>query len=395
MRTRSDQKPASSPDLLITETADLERLCDRLADHPFVCIDTEFLSGQTFWPKLCLVQIAGSDGQGYAVDTLARLDLEPLFRLLNEAPPIKVFHACRQDVAIFFLASGSVPTPLFDTQVAAMACGYGEAVSYANLAQAIAGVAISKTDRFTDWSRRPLSSTQLDYALADVTYLPAIYRKLAGQLDAAGRWEWLDEEMETLTDPDSYRMRPDDAWQRAKLPPLPPRQQVIAQRLAAAREDMAINADRPRRWILSDEVLVQIARMAPKTVAELADVRGISEPVARGKTGVRLLEAVRDGESSALPEVDTRARSRKKSPAAAVLLRALIRQVAAEHGIATKLLASTEELDRIAAGERDMPAFKGWRRQVFGERAAALCEGRIALGVQGGKLREIPIADDH
>ena len=393
LRAPRGQPRAAAREALVTGTADLERLCDRLADAPFVCVDTEFLSGQTFWPKLCLVQIAGPDGRGYAVDTLADLDLAPLYRLLNEAPPIKVFHACRQDVAIFFLASGLVPAPLFDTQVAAMACGYGEAVSYANLALAIADATISKADRYTDWSRRPLSPAQLAYALADVTHLPAIYRKLAGQLDATDRWAWLDEEMETLTDPDSYRLQPEEAWRRAKLPPLPPRQQRIAQSLAAAREEMARKADRPRRWILSDEALVQIARTAPGTAGELAEVRGVSENVARGRTGTRMLAAVREGAAAPLPKAEDRPRSRHKSPAAAVLLRALLRQVAAEHGIASKLLASTEELDRMAAGDRDMPAFRGWRHQVFGQRAAALCEGRIALGVDGGKLREIPVDD--
>ena len=391
MNSRSGRRHPSARDLLISETAELERLCEHLADEPFICVDTEFLSGQTFWPKLCLVQLAGSDGEGHAVDALAELDLEPLYRLLNEAPAIKVFHACRQDVGIFFLATGRVPTPLFDTQVAAMACGYGEAASYANLAQAIAGVTISKADRYTDWSRRPLSPAQLAYALADVTHLPAIYRKLADRLDEADRWEWLDEEMETLTDPDSYRLRAEEAWRRAKLPPLPPRQQLVAQLLAAAREEMAKKADRPRRWILSDEALVQIARTGPSSADELAEIRGVSETVARGRTGSRLLEAVREGRAATLPKAEGRTKSRHKSPAAAVLLRALIRQVAAEHGIAPKLLASTEELDRIAAGDRDMAAFRGWRNRVFGERAAALCEGRIALGVDGGKLREIPL----
>ncbi len=393
LRERRGPPPAAARESLITETADLKRLCDRLADEPFVCIDTEFLSGQTFWPKLCLVQIAGPDGQGHAVDTLAELDLDPLYRLLNEAPPIKVFHACRQDVGIFFLARGLVPSPLFDTQVAAMACGYGEAVSYANLVHAVADATISKADRYTDWSRRPLSPAQLAYALADVTHLPAIYRKLAGQLDATDRWEWLDEEMETLTDPDSYRLQPEEAWRRTKLPPLPPRQQLIAQFLAAAREEMARKADRPRRWILSDEALVQIARTAPTSAGELAEIRGVSDTIARGRTGSRMLAAVREGVAAPLPKVEGRPKSRHKSPAAAALLRALLRQVAAEHGIASKLLASTEELDRMAAGDRDMPAFRGWRNQVFGKRAAALCDGRIALGVDGGKLREIPVDD--
>ncbi len=384
---------AASRDSLIATTDDLRRLCTRLAGDPVVGVDTEFLSGQTYWPKLCLVQISGADGQGYAIDALADLDLEPLFELLNRAPPIKIFHACRQDVAIFFTASGRVPAPLFDTQVAAMACGYGESVSYAHLAQAIAGAEISKADRFTDWSRRPLSATQLTYALSDVVHLPTIYRKLATKLDATSRWKWLDEEMETLTDPVSYEFRPEEVWRRVKLPVLPPRQQAIARSLAAAREELARKQDRPRRWIVADEILAQIARTAPVTTDELAAIRGVSGAVARGRIGNSLLAAVKAGQEAPLPKAARPAPARNKSPAAAVLLRALLKQVATEHGIASRLLATTDELDRIASGERDMPAFRGWRKTVFGDRAAALCEGRIALGVRGDKLKEIAIDD--
>ncbi len=395
MSGRGDRRRESDRASPITGTDDLEQLCRRLAREPFVCVDTEFLSGQTFWPKLCLVQLADAQGRSHAVDALANLDLEPLYRLLNEAPPIKVFHACRQDVGIVFLETGRVPAPLFDTQIAAMACGYGESVSYASLAHAIAGAEISKADRYTDWSRRPLSPAQLSYALADVTHLPAIYRRLADRLDAAGRWDWLDEEMATLTDPESYEIRPEDAWRRVRLPALPPRKQLIAQLLAAARERTARSLDRPRRWIVSDEALVQIARAAPGTVRELAGIRGVSDALAQGEIGTRLLEAVRQGQAapSPLPAGETRTKSKPKPLAEAALLRALLRQVAAEHRIASKLLASAEDLDEIAAGNRDLPVFRGWRYRIFGEPAAALCEGRIALGIRDGQLHRFPVGD--
>ncbi len=393
MTGQGPRRSEPAPTSLITETPDLARVCRDLAREPFVCVDTEFLSGQTFWPKLCLVQLADSQGRSHAVDALAELDLQPLYRLLNEAAPVKVFHACRQDVGIIFQETGQVPTPLFDTQVAAMACGYGEAASYASLAQAIAGEEISKADRFTDWSQRPLSPAQLKYALADVTHLPAIYRKLTDLLDAADRWTWLDEEMEVLINPDSYEVRPEDAWQRAKLPALPPRQQLIAQLLAAARETAARRLNRPRRWIFSDEALVQIARTAPGSARELARIRGLSDTVARGPVGRQVVEAVREGQAAPLPlpKGEPRTKSRSRPPPVAPLLRALLRHVAAEHSIAPRLLASTEDLEQIAAGNREVPAFHGWRYRIFGEPAAALCEGRTALGVKGGKLRLIPV----
>lgn len=385
-------KGAAAPGEIVADGAELARRCGELRRAPFVCVDTEFLREKTFWPILCLVQVSGPEGPAFAVDALADgLDLAPLEGLLNDAPPVKVFHAARQDIEIFFHRTGQVPKPLFDTQVAAMACGYGESASYEALVREIAGVEVDKADRFTDWTRRPLTATQIRYALGDVVHLPKVYLRLAGVLADEGRESWVEEEMSQLRDEATYRLDPSDAWRRAKLPKLPARAEAIVRALAAAREEIAQNFDRPRRWIIRDEVLVQVARTAPETPEALAAVRGISERLAAGSTGRRLLRAVREGLEADPPRREARGGPRSRNAALGDLLRVLLRQCAAEHRIAPRLIASAADLDRIAAGDSDVPAFRGWRDKVFGKRARELRKGRIGLAVRKGRVETVQL----
>lgn len=391
-RAAPSGKKAAAPGEIVADGAELARRCRELRRAPFVCVDTEFLREKTFWPILCLVQVSGPDGPPFAVDALAKgIDLSPLESLLNDASPVKVFHAARQDVEIFFHRTGKVPKPLFDTQVAAMACGYGESVGYEVLVREIAGAEIDKADRFTDWSRRPLTATQVRYALGDVLHLPKVYLDLKGILDKEKRGSWVEEEMAQLRDAANYRLDPADAWRRAKLPKLPARAAGVARALAAAREEIAQKIDRPRRWIVRDEVLVQIARTAPETREALASVRGVSDRLASGSTGRRLLQAVREGLEADPPERGEGGRPRSRNPGLAELLKVLLRQCAAENRIAPRLIASSADLERIAAGDDGVPAFQGWRDKVFGKRARELRGGKIGLAVRGGRVGTVRV----
>lgn len=391
-RGRPSGKAAAAPGEVIADGERLARRCGELRRAPFVCIDTEFLREKTFWPILCLVQVSGPDGPAFAVDALADgIDLSPLESLLNDAPPVKVFHAARQDIEIFFHRTGRVPRPLFDTQVAAMACGYGESASYEALVREIAGVEVDKADRFTDWTRRPLAAVQVCYALGDVVHLPQVYLRLTEILAKGGRESWVEEEMAQVRDEATYRLDPADAWRRAKLPKLPPRAAAVVRSLAAAREEIAQQIDRPRRWIVRDEVLAQIARTAPETAEALAAVRGVSARLAAGSTGRRFLRAVREGLKADPPERGDGNGLRPRNPALGDLLRVLLRQCASRHRLAPRLIASAADLDRIAAGGDDVPAFRGWRDEVFGQRARELRAGRVGLAVRRGRIETVPL----
>jgi ribonuclease D len=380
---------------LITTTEELAAFCKPLADTEFVTVDTEFMRERTYWPKLCLAQVAGPDDAA-AIDALADgIDLGPLDELMANPKVLKVFHAARQDLEIFYLRMNKVPQPLFDTQVAAMVCGHGEAASYESLASKLAKAKIDKSSRFTDWSRRPLSERQITYALSDVTHLRMVYEKLKRQLDKTGRLSWIAEEMAVLNDPAIYRADPEQAWRRLKPRGASPRLLGTLREVAAWRERTAQRIDIPRQRLLRDEQLLEIASHAPKSADELAMTRGLGRGFADGWQGRELLEALEKARKLPEAELPTRDRAPEqlRAPGAVVdLLRTLLRLKAEQAGVAGRLVAGADELDRLAAGKRDVPALKGWRRDVFGTDAVDLIEGRLALALSGDqpKLIQIP-----
>jgi ribonuclease D len=379
---------------LITTTDELAAFCKPLADTEFVAVDTEFMRERTYWPKLCLAQVAGPDDAA-AIDALAEgMDLSPLDELMANPKVLKVFHAARQDLEIFYLRMSRVPGPLFDTQVAAMVCGHGEAASYESLATKLAKARIDKSSRFTDWSRRPLSERQITYALSDVTHLRVVYDKLRRQLERTGRLPWIAEEMAVLNDPATYRADPDLAWRRLKPRGASPRLLGMLKEIAAWRERTVQRIDIPRQRLLRDEQLLEIASHAPKTVEELAMTRGLGRGFAEGWQGREVLEAIEKART--LPESELPSRDKPpeqlRAPGAVVdLLRTLLRLKAEQAGVAARLVASAEELDRLAAGKRDVHALTGWRSEIFGNHALDLIDGRLALALEGEHAKLLPV----
>ena len=370
---------------VITDTETLAAFCRRLAEAPFITVDTEFLRESTFWAQLCLVQMAGPE-EAAIVDPLAPgIDLAPFYALMADERVCKVFHAARQDIEIFVKQAGAVPKPLFDTQVAAMVCGYGDQVSYDQLVYRITAKQIDKTSRFTDWSRRPLSAKQLAYAVTDVTYLRDVYLSLSAQLAEQGRTTWVDEEMAVLTDIETYRTHPEEAWQRLKLRVKKPRQLAILQALAAWREREAQDRDVPRGRVLKDEAIYEIALQQPRDTEALGRLRAIPRGFERSSIARGILGAVETAMTlpeSVLPRIPKMRPPPEYASAAAELLKVLLKMVAEEHGVAARIIANGEELERIAADDRaDVPALKGWRRQLFGEQALALKRGDLALSM--------------
>ena len=375
---------------LITTTDELEAACLRLARHPFVTVDTEFLRETTFWPILCVVQLA-SDDEALAIDALAEgLDLQPLLRLMADEDVVKVFHAARQDLEIFWKLSGVLPTPLFDTQVAAMVCGYGDQVSYSELVQSVCRVAIDKSSRFTDWARRPLADAQVDYAIGDVTYLRNIYKALAARLKATERQSWLEDEMKVLNSPATYEQHPERAWERHKSRVRKPRDLATLMELAAWRESEAQARDVPRSRVLKDDVLIELATAAPRTVEALGNLRAFPRGMERSRAGGEILAAIERGlarDPKTLPKIERERRNGANVGATVELLKVLLRQVSEESGVAGKLIASVDDLESIASSDKaDVAALSGWRRKIFGERALELKSGRLALTVENGKV---------
>ena len=371
--------------LVITDTQSLSAFCRHLAEAPFITVDTEFLRESTFWAQLCLVQMAGPDAAAI-IDPLAPgIDLAPFFALMGNERVTKVFHAARQDIEIFVKQAGAVPRPLFDTQVAAMVCGYGDQVSYDQLVYRITARQIDKTSRFTDWSRRPLSAKQLAYAIADVTYLREVYLSLSAQLEEQGRSEWVAEEMAVLADVETYRTDPEEAWQRLKMRVKKPRQLAILQALAAWREREAQERDVPRGRVLKDEAIYEISLQQPRDVEALGRLRTVPRGFERSAAARSILvtvEAAMALPESALPRIPRQRPTPEHASAAAELLKVLLKMVAEEHGVAARIIATGEDLERIAADDRaDVPALKGWRRQLFGEQALALKRGQLALSM--------------
>lgn len=380
---------------LIADTATLAALCARLADAPFVTIDTEFLRDKTYWPILCLVQLAGPD-EAAAIDALAEgLDLAPLFELLDNPNVIKVFHAARQDVEIFVRMTGKVPSPIVDTQVVAMVCGFGDSASYETLASKLAGARIDKSSRFTDWSHRPLSEKQLAYALSDVTYLRTVYEKLHQKVEKSGRAHWVADEIAILTDPNTYRVDPDNAWIRLKPRSDKPRFLAVLKEVAAWREREAQSRDLPRNRVVKDETLLEIAAHPPRDAEALGRCRGLSRGFADGKMGDGILAAVKRGldmpESDA-PRLDPKADIPPGLGPIIELLRVLLKLRCDENEVAQKVIGNAGDLESIAADDNaDVPALKGWRREIFGEEALKLKHGKLALTAAGKRVKVIEL----
>lgn len=385
--------------VFITDSQSLADLCARLAAEPFITIDTEFIRERTYWPELCVVQLGGASDVAVIDAQAEGMDLAPLGALLANEAVTKVFHAARQDVEIFLLMFGQTPRPLFDTQVAAMVAGFGDQVGYDSLVSALTGAQIDKSHRFSDWSARPLSPSQLAYAAADVTHLRLVYQKLLARLEREGRADWVQEEMAALTEPSLYRADPEAMWQKLKLRPGNRRQAGLLRAIAAWREREAQRVNIPRGRLLKDEAIPEIAALLPETPEALTRARGISRGFAEGKSGASLLAAIAEARAlpeEAMPTVPGRADrdGPRPSPALVALLRVLLAAKSEEHDVAPKLLASSDDLDRLATEtEPQIPATHGWRRRIFGEDAIALKEGRIALATRGKRIRLVSLAD--
>ncbi len=361
-------------------------------------VDTEFLRERTYYSKLCLVQLAyPGDGETDAVlvDPLAEgIDLTPLYDLFRDAGVVKVFHAARQDLEIFAIEGDTIPAPLFDTQVAAMVCGFGEQVGYETLARKVAKAQIDKSSRFTDWSRRPLSDAQKTYALADVTHLRVIYEYLAAELEKTGRTGWVEEEMDVLRDPATYRVEPREAWKRLKMRNPNARYVAVARELAAFRESHAQSANIPRTRIYKDDALLELAAMKPKDMGELSKARLLLREARKGAIADGILAAVAAGMAvpkEELPPVPRQKARDQINGALADLLRVLVKAKAEQAGVAQKLIATASDLDDIASGTRDGDWARGWRGEVFGDDALRLCEGEIALACKGHEVRIVPL----
>ncbi len=375
---------------LITTSPELEAACLRMARHPFVTVDTEFLRETTFWPILCVVQLA-TDEEALAIDALADgLDLEPLLGLMADERVVKVFHAARQDLEIFWKLSGVLPTPLFDTQVAAMVCGYGDQVSYSELVHSVCHVAVDKSSRFTDWARRPLAEAQIEYAIGDVTHLRDVYKALTKRLAATGRQSWLEDEMKALTTPEIYEQHPERAWERYKSRARKPRDLAVLMELAAWREREAQARDVPRSRVLKDDVLIELALAAPRSLEALGNLRAFPRGMERSRAGGEILEAIERGlarDPKSLPKVERERRNGANVAATVELLKVLLRQVSEESGVAGKLIATVDDLEAIAGNDKaDVAALAGWRRKLFGQRALELKHGRLALTVENGMV---------
>ncbi len=373
----------------ITTTEELAQVCARMARHPFVTVDTEFLRETTYYPLLCVAQIASPD-EAFVIDALAPgIDLGPLFDLLTNEKVVKVFHAARQDIEIVWNMAKKIPHPIFDSQVAAMVLGYGDSISYDQLVQRITGDMLDKSHRFTDWTRRPLSDAQLTYAVSDVTHLRDIYLKLSADLEKRGRLNWVEAEMGVLTSPETYRMEPEKAWERLKNRVRKPKELAVLIEVAAWREREAQTRDVPRSRVLKDDVLGDIAVQAPSTVEKLGQLRSLPKGFERSRWGEAIVEAIARGiarDPKTLPRLD-RFRPAPNGAATVELLKVLLRMTAESNGVAAKVIATADELDRIAADDdADVPSLKGWRRELFGEKALALKHGKLALAVDKGRV---------
>jgi ribonuclease D len=377
---------------LITTTSDLAAACRRMAAHPFVTVDTEFLRETTYYPLLCVAQLASPD-EAAVIDTLAPgIDLAPFYALMADEKVMKVFHAARQDIEIVWHAAKLIPRPIFDTQVAAMVLGYGDSISYDQLVQRITGEALDKSHRFTDWTRRPLSDAQLSYAMSDVTYLRDVYLALLEDLKKRGRVDWVQDEMRVLTSPDTYRMDPDNAWQRLKTRVRKPKELAVLIEVAAWREREAQSRDVPRSRVLKDDAIGDIAVQAPTSIEKLKNLRSLPKGFERSRWGEAIVAAVARGLARDMKTLPLSARTHAMPNGAAIveLLKVLLRMISESHHVAAKVIATVDDLERIAGDDNaDVPALSGWRRELFGDKALALKHGKLALAIESGRVAAV------
>ena len=378
---------------MITDTLVLEMACKRLARFDYVTIDTEFMRETTFYPKLCLIQLAGPD-DSVIIDPLAPdLDLSSFLALMRNPDVTKVFHSGRQDIEILWHLDKCIPSPVFDTQIAAMVCGYGDSVSYEQLAHDLANAKIDKSSRFTDWSQRPLTEAQLSYAQSDVTFLRDVYKALLADLEKTGRRHWLDEEMQILTSPSTYELDPENAWQRLKGRVRKPKELAILIEVAALREREARSRDVPRGRVLKDDAMIDIAVSAPRSVEALGRLRSIPSGFERSRIGTELIECVERGLSrdpKVLP-LQVKAERRPYSVATVELLKVLLRIISDSERVASKILSTVDDLEAIASDDNaDVHALHGWRREVFGQKALDLKHGKLAFAINNGKVIIFP-----
>ena len=378
----------------ITKSSELKDFCDRAANEKYITIDTEFLRERTYFSKLCLVQLAtpGYDNENAViVDTLVNnLDLSPLYELFQNQNIVKVFHAARQDLEIFYLASGIFPYPLFDTQIAAMVCGFGDQVAYETLVRQLAKQTLDKSSRFTDWSRRPLTEAQKKYALADVTHLRVIYEILSEQLVKSGRLKWVDDELKNLISPETYDVDPKNSWRRLKTKSNSRRFLGLVASLAEFRENYAQTKNIPRNRVIKDDALLELASNKPRNLDELSRSRLLLREARKGEIASGLLKAIEKGlkiPDSELPEKQLKPEKGQINNALADLLRVLLKSCSENTGVASKLIATAGDLDALAAGDRNIDALNGWRFEVFGQSALQLCDGKIGLSVKGVKVK--------
>ena len=379
---------------VITTTADLHALCEKLSDSDHVTVDTEFLREQTFWPQLCLIQLAGPNAEAVVDPLHPGIDLAPFYKLMADRRVVKVFHAARQDIEIVYTQGKLVPAPVFDTQVAAMVCGFGESISYVNLVKRISGAEIDKSSRFTDWSRRPLSEKQLVYALGDVTHLRDVYRALKTDLEKSGRSDWLTEEMATLTNPETYDTDPENAWQRLKLRVKNKKALAVLVELAKWRERLAQDQNVPRGRIIRDEALYDIANQQPQTQEALGQLRTLSDGFGRSSRARDIIEVVKAGlarDPKTLPKLERSESLSAEATATLELLKVLLKSAAAEHRVTPRMIADSEALEILATeAEPDIPALQGWRRKLYCEDALRLKRGELALTLVNGEVRVVP-----
>jgi len=383
---------------MIVSTDALAAFCARAAGFDYVTVDTEFLRETTYWPKLCLVQAATED-EAVLIDPLAPgLDLAPLYELLANEKVRKVFHAARQDIEIFVKATGKVPANIFDTQVAASVCGFGDSVSYDNLVRSITNVELDKSSRFTDWSARPLSEKQKVYALADVTHLRDVYKALLKQVDDTGRWDWVEDELAVLESIHTYVVQPEHAWERLKARLNKPRDVAALKSLAAWRERRAQESDQPRSRILKDDALIELAMQRPLTAEAFDKLRAVQRGFGRSNAAAEIVALINEVEGlgkNDLPKLPDRYRGPSPKGAVGDLVRVLLKSVAEEHGVASRIIATSDEIDALVLDdEADVPALKGWRRKLFGDKALAIKHGKIGLAASKGGVIEIDILDD-
>ncbi|WP_128925336.1 ribonuclease D [Bradyrhizobium guangxiense] len=374
---------------LITTTADLAAACSRLAKHPVITVDTEFLRETTYYPLLCVVQMASAE-EAVVIDTLAAgIDLKPFFELMANESVLKVFHAARQDIEIIWHQANIIPHPVFDTQVAAMVLGYGDSIAYDALVEKVTGHRPDKTHRFTDWSRRPLTKEQMHYAVSDVTHLRDVFAALDADLKKRRRSEWVSIEMEVLTSPRTYDFHPERAWERLKTRVRKPKDLAVLMEVAAWREQEAQSRDVPRGRVLRDEAITDIATHAPTTLEKLAHLRSVPKGFEKSKWGADIVAAVERGlarDFSTLPKLE-KPRNNSNGAAIVELLKVLLRMTAERHAVASKVIATVDDLEEIAADdEADVPALRGWRRELFGDAALKLKRGELALAIEKGRV---------